>query len=159
LRAGRPGPGRPALVVLALRLATPAGCPGRPAGPGPGVTSHRPGGRPGPPRKEAPPMSIMDEARGRGRREDEAKAAARPSRDGDGHSPDSSDCPDAPEWREPIPLDTTPEAPAWPMAVWPASLRPFADDVSQALNAPTDYVCLPMLVIAGGAIGASRALE
>jgi hypothetical protein len=64
-----------------------------------------------------------------------------------------------PEWRPPLPLAQELDAAAFPLAVLPRPLLPFIDDVAAATNCPVDIVALPLLTLAGAAIGASRALE
>jgi hypothetical protein len=48
---------------------------------------------------------------------------------------------------------------AFPVDVFPAKLRDFIMTVSSSLACPPDFVAVPMLGVAGAAIGASRALE
>lgn len=68
--------------------------------------------------------------------------------------------PEEPEpWPDPIPLNETPPALEFPLHVFPAPLRDFAVEAAAAIPCPVDYVAVPMLAIAGAAIGASRALE
>jgi hypothetical protein len=62
-------------------------------------------------------------------------------------------------WPPPIPLAETPEADPFPVDVLPAQLARFVEAVAFAKNCPVDYAAVPLLVIAGAAIGASRALE
>jgi hypothetical protein len=66
---------------------------------------------------------------------------------------------DPPPWETPIPLSEPPPVDAFPVLIFPRQLITFAEDVAQALSCPIDYVAVPMLVMAGAAIGASRALE
>lgn len=62
------------------------------------------------------------------------------------------------EWEPFVPLATVPEAFSFPLDVLPTLLQRFVREVSQAKHAPLDYAAVPLLVIAGGAVGASRAL-
>jgi hypothetical protein len=64
--------------------------------------------------------------------------------------------PDA--WGPPLPLSAVPAVAPFPLDVLPASLRRFAQEAAEALGCPVDYVTVPMLAVAGGAIGQSRAL-
>jgi hypothetical protein len=58
-----------------------------------------------------------------------------------------------------------PEAEAWPapepfpLDVLPSCLREYVSAVAEALPCPVDYAAVPLLALAGGAIGASRALR
>lgn len=61
-------------------------------------------------------------------------------------------------WQEPIPFNATPEIMAFPIDVFPGPILSFVSEVSKALPCPPDYVAVPLLAIAGAAIGASRAL-
>jgi len=65
--------------------------------------------------------------------------------------------------RKPLPklvsLSSTPVAEAFPVDVLPSKLTAFVQENALMLNCPPDYIAHPMLVAAGGAIGASRALE
>ena len=62
-------------------------------------------------------------------------------------------------WEPPVPLARLPPAAPFPLDVLPPSLAGFARGVAAALGCPADFVAVPMLVLAGAAIGASRALE
>src|SRR5262245_8822996 len=53
---------------------------------------------------------------------------------------------------------TEPEPPAFPFDVFPPLLATFCREVAVATSTPLDYVGLTMLVVAGAAIGNSRAL-
>jgi hypothetical protein len=64
-----------------------------------------------------------------------------------------------PEWEPPVPLAEVPEAEPFPLAVLPADLAQFVQDAGEALSCPADYIAVPLLAIAGAAVGASRALE
>jgi hypothetical protein len=76
---------------------------------------------------------------------------------------DNKDCQDGPEptppeWEPPVPLAELPEAPPFPLDVLPGRLRRFVEEAAAALECPPDYFAVPLLVMAGGAIGASRVL-
>jgi hypothetical protein len=62
-------------------------------------------------------------------------------------------------WEPPIPLGEVPAADAFTVSVLPRALVAFVEDVARARHCPLDYVTVPLLTIAGGAIGNSRALE
>jgi hypothetical protein len=64
-----------------------------------------------------------------------------------------------PEWESPIPLCEQPVAEPFPVEVFPARIARFATEAARAVGVPLDFVGLPILAIAGGAVGASRALE
>lgn len=66
--------------------------------------------------------------------------------------------PTPPQWPDPVPLGELPEAAAFPITTLPKKLIPFVDEVAGSLNAPTDFAAVPLLAIAGGAIGNSRRL-
>jgi hypothetical protein len=61
-------------------------------------------------------------------------------------------------WGPPLPLGEVPAVAPFPLDVLPASLRRFAQEAAEALGCPVDYVAVPLLAVAGGAIGQSRAL-
>src|SRR5262249_40108540 len=61
-------------------------------------------------------------------------------------------------WQEPVPLSETPEAAAFPITVLPGYCLRYVEEVAWALNCPIDFVAVPLLAIAGGAIGNSRRL-
>lgn len=67
--------------------------------------------------------------------------------------------PEQEQWTPPIPLNEVSVPPAFPLDVLPKCLRRFAEEAAAAVPCPPDYVAVPMLVFAGAAIGASRALE
>jgi DNA polymerase-1 len=62
-------------------------------------------------------------------------------------------------WPEPVPLTEVPEAAPFPLDVLPERLAKFVEDGAKAIPCPPDYVAVPLLVLSGGAIGASRALK
>jgi hypothetical protein len=62
-------------------------------------------------------------------------------------------------WESPLPLDQVPEAPVFPLSVFPERLKRFAESSAFSMNCPPDYVAVPMLVLAGASIGAARCLE
>jgi hypothetical protein len=61
-----------------------------------------------------------------------------------------------PDWEQPIPLSHLPGVEAFPLEVLPEGLRRFVVEVARALNCPVDLVAVPLLGMAGGAIGNSR---
>ncbi|MHB1424605.1 MAG: DUF3987 domain-containing protein [Gemmataceae bacterium] len=87
--------------------------------------------------------------------------AARPSRNGDASAgrPQDRPPPEPEPWPPPVPLNETPTPPEFPLGVLPEPLRRFASEAAASIPCPLDYVAVPMLVFAGAAIGASRALE
>ena len=64
-----------------------------------------------------------------------------------------------PAWEPPIPLAAIPQASPFPLEVLPPDLQRFVREVSEAKHAPLDYAAVPLLVVAGGAIGSSRAIS
>jgi hypothetical protein len=64
-----------------------------------------------------------------------------------------------PEWESPIRLCEQPVAEPFPVEVFPVPIARFSREAAQAVGVPLDFVGLPILALAGGAIGASRALE
>jgi hypothetical protein len=62
-------------------------------------------------------------------------------------------------WQLPIPLSEEPAVAAFPVEIFPERLAAFAEEIGQAMNCPLDYAAVPMLAIAGAAVGASRVLE
>jgi Protein of unknown function (DUF3987) len=62
-------------------------------------------------------------------------------------------------WEPPIPLGEIPGVESFPSEVFPFFLQRFAIEGSKALNCPPDYFAVPMLAVAGGAIGNSRCLQ
>jgi hypothetical protein len=62
-------------------------------------------------------------------------------------------------WEPIIPLPDVPDADPFPLDVLPAPQQRFVTESSWALNCPPDYLAVPLLVLAGAGIGASRALE
>lgn len=63
-----------------------------------------------------------------------------------------------PEWLPPIPLDGVPESPPFPLQAFPEPIQRLVKEGAQALQCPADYLAVPLLVVAGQAIGASRAV-
>jgi hypothetical protein len=62
-------------------------------------------------------------------------------------------------WPErPLPLAEAPAVPPFPRDVLPQVINDFVCEAAAALNCPVDYVAVPLLTVAGGAIGATRAL-
>src|SRR5262249_51530796 len=62
-------------------------------------------------------------------------------------------------WEPPIPLTETPTADCFPVDVFPVPLRAFVREAAAALACPADYIAVPLLTLAGAAIGAARELE
>ena len=62
-------------------------------------------------------------------------------------------------WRQPLELGQELDAARFPLGVIPEALHPFLHDAAEATNCPIDIVALPLLALAGGAIGARRGLE
>jgi DNA polymerase I-like protein with 3'-5' exonuclease and polymerase domains len=65
---------------------------------------------------------------------------------------------DAPPWPEPAPLAEVPVAADFPVDVFPAPLRQFVSEAARAFPCPPDYLAVPLLAMAAGALGASRAV-
>src|SRR5262249_50913891 len=61
-------------------------------------------------------------------------------------------------WGHPVPLSATPEAEPFPLYVLPDPLQRFVSEAAAALNCPPDFVAVPLLALAGGAIGNARRL-
>jgi hypothetical protein len=61
-------------------------------------------------------------------------------------------------WGRPLPLGEVPAVAPFPLDVLPTPLGRFAQEAAEALGCPVDYVAVPLLAVAGGAIGQSRAL-
>ncbi len=62
------------------------------------------------------------------------------------------------EW-PPIRLGKLPPVPAFPVEVFPASVRWFIHSVADAIGCPVDFAALPVLGVAGAGIGASVSLR
>lgn len=60
------------------------------------------------------------------------------------------------EW---VPEDPSEEVEPFPLDVFPEPLRQFAAEAAASVQCPPDFIGVPMLAVAGGAIGASRALR
>src|SRR5262249_37290992 len=84
---------------------------------------------------------------------DERDYSAPPAKDATASTADDE------PWQEPIPLDDAPDAAVFPLDALPGPLRSFVDESAWALNCPADYLAVPMLALAGTAIGARRKLE
>jgi hypothetical protein len=56
-------------------------------------------------------------------------------------------------------LAGAPEGEPFPLDLLPCTLTRFINEVAVAKNCPIDYVAVPLLALAGSAIGASRSLE
>jgi hypothetical protein len=57
------------------------------------------------------------------------------------------------DWPELIPLAEVPEAPAFPVEILPAQVRRLVEETVWAMNCPPDLVTVPVLALAGGAVG------
>jgi hypothetical protein len=67
--------------------------------------------------------------------------------------------PDRPvEWEPILPLSETPLPTEFPLHVLPAPLRQYAAEAAWAHSCPVDFVAVPMLAIAGAAVGNTRRL-
>ncbi|HLJ98231.1 MAG TPA: DUF3987 domain-containing protein [Gemmataceae bacterium] len=67
--------------------------------------------------------------------------------------------PEIESWDRPIPLAEVPAVDPYPVDVLPGPVASFVREAASALGCPLDYLGVPLLTIAGAAIGASRALE
>jgi hypothetical protein len=66
----------------------------------------------------------------------------------------------APEpWEEPIPLGAHDEVKDFPTRVLPGDLVDYVDCVATSIGCPADFVGVPLLAVASGALEASRALK
>jgi hypothetical protein len=112
----------------------------------------------------------IDRARRRARAQQEAERNGTPGRGAasplterlrrDSQKPPLEEYPGDPEpWPPPIPLGTTPAVEPFPLDVLPQQLAAFVQDAAAAISCPADYIAVPMLVLAGAAVGTSRALE
>lgn len=63
-----------------------------------------------------------------------------------------------PAWDPPLPLTHLSQPMPFPVEVFPQQLLEFVDQVAWATNSPIDFVAIPVLVLAAGCLGASRAL-
>jgi hypothetical protein len=63
------------------------------------------------------------------------------------------------KWPDPTPLSQPPAVEIFPLDVLPEQLHQLALDVADAMNCPADFAAVPMLALAGAAIGASHALQ
>jgi hypothetical protein len=61
-------------------------------------------------------------------------------------------------WPDFVPLADTPEADPFPLDVLPDDLQRFVAEAADAFPCPPDYLAVPLLVMAGGHLGASRVL-
>jgi hypothetical protein len=64
-----------------------------------------------------------------------------------------------PPWEPPILLGAAPAVAPFPVDVLPVPLQRFVREAEAALCCPADYLGVPLLVLAGAALGASRTLE
>jgi hypothetical protein len=79
------------------------------------------------------------------------------ARPGRRHEQESAGDPEP--WLAPVPLATVPAVEPFPLDTFPANLREYVERASTALACPPDYCAVPMIALAGGALGASRAIE
>jgi hypothetical protein len=63
-----------------------------------------------------------------------------------------------PPWPEIVPLAAHCLAEPFPLDVLPEHLQEYVRDCAATLSCPPDYVAVPVVILAGGLIGASRAL-
>jgi hypothetical protein len=78
-----------------------------------------------------------------------------------GHGKDAAgqgDSPGATPWESVLPLSEVPRPMPFPLSVFPAAVRRAVEEAARALPCPPDYVAVPVLVMAGAAIGRSRVL-
>jgi len=79
-----------------------------------------------------------------------------------GEPPDGGEPPSGGEprdaWEEPIPLTILPPVADFPTEVFPQALEQFAVQSAVAIGCPVDYPGVAMLAIAGGAMGATKAI-
>ena len=73
-------------------------------------------------------------------------------------APATAGPPAAEAWIDPVPLNVPPVAVQFPLDVLPAAIRRYVEEVAWACNAPADFAAVPLLAVAGGAIGNSRRL-
>src|SRR5262249_11661631 len=59
-------------------------------------------------------------------------------------------------WEPAVPLAELPEPEAFPVDILPALLQQYVQESAWALNCPVDFVAVPLLAVAGGAVGNSR---
>ncbi len=64
----------------------------------------------------------------------------------------------ADEWEPIIPIGTVPDPPPFPLEVLPRGLADYVGQCAWATNSPEDFVAVPLLGMAAGCIGGSRAL-
>jgi len=62
------------------------------------------------------------------------------------------------EWPSPIPLSKSVRALPFPQDIFPRRVVDFANTVAKSINCPIDYIAIPIISIAGAAIGAARSL-
>jgi len=60
------------------------------------------------------------------------------------------------QWLAAVALGEVPPVPPFPIDVLPAQLQQVVTEISRAANCPPDFVAVPMLALAGGAIGNSH---
>jgi hypothetical protein len=80
----------------------------------------------------------------------------RPPPNGKAHD----DYPGDPEpWGDLVPLSDVPEAPAFPLGTLPVQLGQFVQEVAWAVNCPPDFLAVPLLTMAGGAVANAARLQ
>lgn len=57
------------------------------------------------------------------------------------------------KWTEPVPLSAVPDVTPFPVDILPWTMQRLVNEMATALNTPTDFTAVPMLALAGGAIG------
>jgi hypothetical protein len=67
--------------------------------------------------------------------------------------------PESAPWGEPMPLGAHDDVPDFPVRVLPGDLVDYVDCVATSIGCPADFVGVPVLAVASGALGASRALK
>jgi len=77
----------------------------------------------------------------------------------DVEQPPGPRAPAAPVWGDPVTLSDAPDVSPFPLDVLPPVLAHYAREAALALNCPPDYIAVPMLAIAGGAVGNARHLS
>jgi DNA polymerase-1 len=73
---------------------------------------------------------------------------------------DSGDCGnnEPQPWPDAIPLGEVPDVPPFPVAVLPGPMRRLVEETAWAMNCPLDFAAVPLLALAGGALGNARHL-
>src|SRR5262249_33266474 len=73
----------------------------------------------------------------------------------DGHLRDLHDSPD---WPQPLPLGVIPAAAPFPLEVVPKQILRLVKEIARACNCPVDFAGVPLLAMAGAAVGNSLRL-